>query len=908
MTNQNILAVSSQEKQLLDFRTLHKSLNKEKELCTEFYRLFFETRLILTKEFQELGIDKSKAVYYAQNYLNKLLLVFFIEHNVRLGQKLFKDIVLNSFRRSLVSNTSKLVSESINNLFTNLAKTINDSTDFLSIDEFFNIKVPNLLSFRDLRDPSYFKELNVYVKPRKNIKLNDQCEKIFAKYKNISPIIKNLLIMASYNFKTEVSVNILGYIFEKSINDLEKILDKSKTDYRKERGVFYTPEYIAGYICRSTIFFYLSKKEATTLDELIYEYLNNIDELENKLERIKILDPACGSGVFLIQAVDILLEIAKKITQAKYYKGDCNAVKREHKTKKYQQYTLENWRGETVKKIIENNIFGVDINENSVQLTKLTLLLKMIKESQTLENLPRIDLMRNIKCGNSLIDDFEVVGAKAFKWSKEFKEISQKGGFDIIIGNPPYVNIIANLKNRAYYKRRYPEIYTGKNDLYYFFFRKAIELCKNEGYIAFIAPRYLMEAYNARKIRNYIRKNTKIKEIIDFSNFKIFADANIDTATYILRKTHKKTKMELYQFQNKQTTASSYFRSLSLVQDSLSDAKWYFIDDELATLLKKIQDNSTKLDQIAIISKGVQTGKDSVFVVDKTVIDSYSLEPEVLRKWIKSSQIKPYGVVESDLWVILSNRYTIQDLLNFPNLKKYLEQNKEKLMERARVDRWFHWRKGDERPTIDWNAKKIITPYKSAYNNFTIDFNQFYFSQDVVLIIPKDKQFNLYYLLAFLNSRLCEWYFKIKGKKLGRLYEYYPKQLGQIPIKHISLKEQGLIGEEAKKMLLFNKRIYELKLKIMLRIQEELNSKEIRKKLLDIDLITTNELLRKIENQAKIKLSKKQKIQIEDYITDKMSKIYELKSKKDQTEKKINQMIYELYGLTGEEITAIRAI
>ncbi|MFX1250706.1 MAG: Eco57I restriction-modification methylase domain-containing protein [Promethearchaeota archaeon] len=907
MTSHNILADFSQEKQFWDFRTLYKSLSEEKELCTEFYRLFLETRLMLTKEFQELGINKLKAVNYAQNYLNKLLLVFFIEDNVRLRQKLFKDIVLNPFRRSLVSNRSKLVSERINSLFTDLAKTINRSTDFLSINEFLNVKFPNLLSFRDLREPSYFKELNGYIKLRKNVKLNEQGEEIFGKYENINPIIKNLLIMASYNFKTNVSVNILGYIFEKSINDLEEISGKSKTNYRKKQGVFYTPEYIADYICRSTILSYLSKRETTTLDGLIYEYLDNSDELENKLETIKILDPACGSGVFLIQAMDLLLEIAIKIKLVKYNR-DYNAVKREHKTKKHQQY-LEKWRSEVVKKIIENNIFGVDINETSIQLTKLTLLLKMIKEIQILDNLPCIDLSKNIKCGNSLIDDFEVAGAKAFRWNKEFKEISQKGGFDIIVGNPPYVNIIANVQNRAYYKKRYLEIYTGKNDLYYFFFRKAIELCKNEGYIAFIAPRYLMEAYNARKIRNYILKNTKIKEIIDFSNFKLFADANIDTATYILNKTQKKFKMEIYQFQNNQITPHSYFRSLSLVQGFLSDTKWCFIDEADATLLKKIQDNSTHiLRQIAKISKGVQTGKDSVFVVDKTIIDSYKLESEILRKWIKNSQIRPYGILETDLWIILSNRYMIQDLSKFPSLKTYLEQKKEKLLKRARVDRWFHWRTGDERPTIDWNAKKIITPYKSAYNNFTVDFNQCYFSQDVVLIIPNDNQFDFYFLLSFLNSKLCEWYFKIKGKKLGRLYEYYPKQIGQIPIKHISLKEQRLIGEKAKQMLSFNKKIYELKLKLISRIQEELDNKELIKKLLDIDLITINKLLRKIENETKIRRSKEQKKLIEDYVNIMVSKIYEVMSEREQTEEKINQMIYKIYRLTEEEITAIRAV
>ncbi|SVE52598.1 uncharacterized protein METZ01_LOCUS505452, partial [marine metagenome] len=209
---------------------------------------------------------------------------------------------------------------------------------------------------------------------------------------------------------------------------------EEETSRRKIDGVYYTSEYIADYICRNTIIPYLSKSGTNSTQTLIYEYENNIEELEKKFRKIKIIDPACGSGAFLIKAVDILLEIHKEILRLKIFLHP-------EKYSSNGQTKMDKWNEESeAKKIIENNIYGIDINPESVAITKLALFLKIAERGKKLS-----ELTNNIKVGNSLISDESI--DNAFDWESEFPEIffDEKGkrkensGFDIVIGNPPYV-------------------------------------------------------------------------------------------------------------------------------------------------------------------------------------------------------------------------------------------------------------------------------------------------------------------------------------------------------------------------------------------------------------------------------------------------------------------------------------
>ncbi|MFX1505372.1 MAG: Eco57I restriction-modification methylase domain-containing protein [Promethearchaeota archaeon] len=560
---------------------------------------------------------------------------------------------------------------------------------------------------------------------------------------------------------------------------------------RKEEGVFYTPEYMTDYICRNTIVPYLSKGSAKNIKTLILEYQEEINVLEDKLKSIKILDPACGSGVFLIKAVTLLSEISKEIKLIKEQGENYKKIKKEKLVNnKELDLNLEKWIDmEDIRQIIESGIYGVDIDENSVENTKANLNSKLTGQDKDI-----IDLSQNIRCGDSLIEDPSLKGNLAFIWTHKFPEVINKGGFDIIIGNPPYINIIEDLESKRYYKKRFPEIYTGKNDIYYYFFQKAIELCKKDGYITFISPRYLMEAFKAKKLREYILKETAIQKIIDFSDFKIFEYANIDTAIYFLKKTCIKDKIIIYKLVKPMLPPlriePPFFENYIINQNQLKGEKWYFIRPALQTILDKIESKATgRLKDFTILSKGIQTGKDSVFVLTEEKVEKYSIERGILGNWLKNSQISRFGLINPRYYIIISNRKTIKELSDYPNLEKYLQEQKEELLNRSRVDTWFHWRKGDERFTIDWNKPKIITPYKSASNNFTIDDKRCYFSQDIVLILPEDG-IDIRYLLAYLNSGLCEFYFKIKGKKLGTVYEYYPRQIENLPFIKTEKRDQ----------------------------------------------------------------------------------------------------------------------
>ena len=164
-------------------------------------------------------------------------------------------------------------------------------------------------------------------------------------------------------------------------------------------------------------------------------------------------------------------------------------------------------------------MFGVDLNQESVEITKLSLWLKTARSTEPLENLDK-----NIKCGNSIVDDPMYAGARAFNWHDEFKNILDSGGFDVIIGNPPYVRqeLIKDIK--PYLEKKY-QVYTGVSDLYVYFFEKAMSLLKENGYFAFIVSNKFLRAGYGQKLTQYLQQNFTILNLIDFGDLQIFEGA-----------------------------------------------------------------------------------------------------------------------------------------------------------------------------------------------------------------------------------------------------------------------------------------------------------------------------------------------------------------------------------------------
>ena len=412
-------------------------------------------------------------------------------------------------------------------------------------------------------------------------------------------LYKHSYKLSEYDFESEVDVNILGHIFENSLNELDEvtaqlegqIIDKSNTK-RKKDGVFYTPKYITKYIVENTIGKLCEEKKAE-LDITDEAYqpakqrsrkrLDNLNLYRNWLLQLTICDPACGSGAFLNQALDFLINEHRYIDElsAKYNKD---------------AFILS----DVEKSILENNLFGVDLNEESVEIAKLSLWLRTAQPNRKLN-----DLSNNIKCGNSLIDEVSVAGDKAFNWEMEFPKVFAKGGFDVIIGNPPYLRVQGLRTNfeieSKFYENEYKSA-TGRFDVYILFMEKSFDLINDKGLISFILPHKFLISDFGSGIRKFFVDNKCIESILHFGSDMVFSDAS--TYTCIINLSNNNTFLKF-----KEINPSDIFYPFEFDEinyDLLSEEKWNLNSEKITNLFTKLYSQpQTIKDVFENISQGV---------------------------------------------------------------------------------------------------------------------------------------------------------------------------------------------------------------------------------------------------------------------------------------------------------------
>ena len=410
-------------------------------------------------------------------------------------------------------------------------------------------------------------------------------------------LFKHTKKLSEYDFESEVDVNILGHIFENSLNEIDEITntislqeDNSSpsgrsggASKRKKDGVFYTPKYITKYIVDNTIGKLCEEKKVELeLDETKYttdkritvatkkKLIETLDHYRKWLLQLTIVDPACGSGAFLNQALEFLIAEHKYVDelQAKLF-GDA--------------LVLSDVEGS----ILENNLFGVDLNEESVEIAKLSLWLRTAQRNRKLNS-----LNNNIKCGNSLIDDAAIAGDKAFHWHNEFPQVFAKGGFDVVIGNPPYVNANDIKKNSTldeynYLKTKY-KIAKGTVDLYLFFFEKGLNILKRNGLLAYITPNRFLSASYGKAFREILLTDYKLLSLIDYSDKIVFADASTYPVITFIKNELPEKKYEVLtgKFDEKtKDLISNYYPSdrLNILDDSILG---FLLNDKIKLTLK----------------------------------------------------------------------------------------------------------------------------------------------------------------------------------------------------------------------------------------------------------------------------------------------------------------------------------
>ncbi len=726
-------------------------------------------------------------------------------------------------------------------------------------------------------------------------------------------VLKNdLLILSKYDFNTDVDVNILGHIFEHSLNEVDDVeaelrgetLDKSKSK-RKKDGVFYTPKYITKYIVDNTLGkLCYEKKIELKLDEdiAIFEYQKADGKLNEKgkelferlntykswLLTLKVCDPACGSGAFLNQALSFFIEEHKFV-------DDIIAELTNTPLRLF----------DTDLQILENNIFGVDINEESVEIAKLSMWLRTAQPGRKLS-----DLSNNIKCGNSLIDDPAVAGDKAFNWKKEFPTVFEKGGFDVVIGNPPYVRQEL-FKEFSHFLKDNFKSYSGKADLFIYFYEQSVRIVNDNGLVSFISSGKFFEANYGKPLIEFLVENTQLIEVIDFKDLNIFD--GISAYPLILTFKNKKPATPYafaYQDASKIVVESlsqitSRFSFEQIKSDDFIKNDFKFVDNSISKLVQKCNYNSVKLEDLKLLPLvGIKTGFNEGFLVSDT---------DKSKKYVFGRDIKRYGVLSSESEIFfpynfINEKYELIDDLDvsLESIKPFkTDLEKRAIIKDGILDgskKWYEFQQINKK--ICFDNEYIIYPNVSLGNNFTLSKNRVV---DMTgFIIPTNSR----YLLSILNSKLISFLMNLYAiSRRGGYLEYKIQYVSKLPIKEIHSDSQNKFVLKAELMLLLNNNFNEFSQKFINYFSKKYKIEKLTGKLDRwYDLETSDftlELSKAIKFAMGTPLTKKDEFEWMELFEENKKKALDLKTQIDQTDKELDYMVYELYGLTEEEIQIV---
>lgn len=726
-------------------------------------------------------------------------------------------------------------------------------------------------------------------------------------------LYKHTLQLSKYNFASEVDVNILGHIFEHSLNEIEEIaaelegqkVDRSKTR-RKKDGVYYTPKYITQYIVENTVGKLCEEKKAELqIEDEEYRpnrqkstkktLLRNLETYREWLLKLTICDPACGSGAFLNQALEFLIEEHHYIDELQAKLLDEGLIISDIETR-----------------ILENNLFGVDINEESVEIAKLSLWLRTAQKGRKLTS-----LNNNIKCGNSLIDDPEVAGEKAFKWEEEFPTVFKNGGFDVVIGNPPYVRVEnIDLIHKEYFQKNFSS-FTGRADLYVYFYEKSLQLSKKSGYISFITPNKWFKTKYGKNLRE-LMSSKSIIEITDFFELKIFQDASTEPQIIIFRNLKDKNSFIYIPVKHQDDFIKNEIKRIPIKKSNLESIAWVFIPQTIQDLLNKISTTGISLKEYTNngIGYGIKTGLNKAFLIDgdkkRELIKSNPNIAQILSPYLSSQEIEKYYADYQDKWLIncyhgISNKI---DTL-FPEIYAHLCQYKEKLENRAQVKRGdHHWTELDNNPSIKmfeiFQQQKIIYIHTAVDHFFHLDDFGYSINNSCYYIKNSDG-----YLSSILNSSVFKFYKKHKfvaygdPEKKGRS-KLDRNKMDFVPIPNVakSLKIQFI--EKLNKNKVTTESFKKIEQDFIQLLLTKYDTEGISKRLQNWHELTFKQFLNELKKK-KVELSLSEEAEWMEYFNHQKVKADELKTQITQTDKEIDGMVYELYGLSENEIGVVEA-
>ena len=494
---------------------------------------------------------------------------------------------------------------------------------------------------------------------------------------------------------TALGLYTLGRIFEQSITELEILeaeadgrVSVNKESKRKRDGVYYTPEPIVERIVEETLGARLEKmRKECGWDDNSEPHLESIDSYRKNLEKITILDPACGSGAFLITAMQrLLLEWQALYAQRRIVLEKRTGAER----------FKEKGNDDLIRDVLRNNLYGVDINAASVEITQLALWLHTARGDRPLSSLGS-----HIKCGNSLVnsdfwkgqidldlyDEDEKERVNTFDWAEAFPEVFADGGFDVVIGNPPYVKLQNFRKAHAdvanFLKsgrpgndiKGYASAQTGSFDLYLLFIEKGLDLLKTNGMLGYIAPNvWVMNQYGAG-LRQLVKEQKSLHRWLDFRSYQVFEEATTYTALQFFTKHDKKSRQQVQSVlvadaPNGDLARKPWTNSDSVLPfDKLEFGdRWLMLSGAERKLIDKLDANCRRLGDRKVteaVFVGLQTSADNIYHLKHIAPGRYfskasetevRLEDDIMHPLVSGSEAKRYVEPETDTYILFPYR------------------------------------------------------------------------------------------------------------------------------------------------------------------------------------------------------------------------------------------------------------
>ena len=895
-------------------------------------------------------------------------------------------------------------------------------------------------------------------------------------------LYKHTLQISKYDFASDVDVNILGHIFEHSLNEIEEIsaelkgeeVDRTKTR-RKKDGVYYTPKYITKYIVENTVGKLCEeKKTELRIDDEEYrpnrqkktkkELLDKLEQYRVWLLQLTICDPACGSGAFLNQALEFLIEEHHYIDELQAKLLEESIVYPDIETS-----------------ILENNLFGVDINEESVEIAKLSLWLRTAQKGRRLTS-----LNDNIKCGNSLIDDPDVAGEKAFTWEDEFPSVFHKkekkafhvtwvthnartsqriidykvkkgepfwldekleifitkeiakivkedelnvlaynicedhvhmllvcepeelsnivrklkgrssqrlkehlkvpkeekfhlwaqkfdrkpveneegletvrnyiitnrekhnlpplgnhndnkglqplvpvieemcctvehafrpeytGGFDVVIGNPPYVKLETIRETSVALEKQGYKTFTKRGDLYAIFVEKGFDLLKPKGIYSYIMPNKWLQAGYGKPLREFFLTKELI-QLIDFGDLQIFEGATTYPCIFVARNHEPKDEFDaaILTVANEVDFNTNVRSNLEIfATKDFSGETWVISSKTEKDLLSKLRSNTQKLEKFIPQDsyRGILTGLSAAFLISEetknniTSIDNSSIEH--IRPFLQGRDVERYAMpkVKSHL-ILFEKGFTEENLgecneeegwkwisKEYPGIAEWLTPFEEKGKKRTdQGDFWWELRACDYYE--EFEEPKIMYQKFQVSPCFIYD-EQGLYCNDSMWIIPTEEKS----LLGILNSKMGWWLLTKYCTQIRGGCQLIWKYFGQIPIPELN----GELDEHVEKMMKLNNELQKITDLLADLLLSKFEIEKLSRNLQNWHELTFKQFLKELKKK-KVKLSLKEEAEWMEYFNQKNAKADELKSQIEQTDREIDAMVYGLYGLGEEE-------